>query len=75
MFDEIAKLLNVEEATTSTKGWFEKRLPAIHNVLENMSAEESAEIDVEVDRISNGGYPDEVRRQYVDIGLGTSTGG
>lgn len=62
---EIATLLNVEKATTTTTGWFPKRITAAGVVLEKMNAEQKAELATEVERIRNEGYPDEVKRRYV----------
>jgi hypothetical protein len=65
VLNEIGNLLGVEEATTSTPGWFAKRTPAIHNIILNLSPEEEAQLDAEVERIEKQGYPDEVKRKYV----------
>lgn len=65
VFQAIASLLGVKEATTSTPGWFGKRSKATRNVLNEMTADELAAVDADVKRIKNEGYPDEIKRRYV----------
>ena len=65
VFAEIATILGLQSADTSTPGWFSKRLPAIKNVIEKMTEEEKLKLDEEVKRISKEGYPEEQKRKYV----------
>lgn len=75
VYKEIANLLGVEKADSSTDHWFEKRLPAIKNILDRMTDVESAELDEEVKRINNEGFPDDIKRQYVlSAGAGAIAG-
>ncbi|KAF8958980.1 hypothetical protein BDZ97DRAFT_1923291 [Flammula alnicola] len=59
---EVASLLGVEEATTTTTGWFQERLPAIANILARMSPTEKAEFEAEVAKMAKEGYPEETKR-------------
>ncbi|KAM6489951.1 hypothetical protein JOM56_014530 [Amanita muscaria] len=63
---EIAHLLDLEEVTTSTPGWFPLRLPAIANILERLSPGEQAQLDADVERINKEGYPDDVKRRLAE---------
>lgn len=65
VFREIAALLGIEKADTSTPDWFGKRLPAIQNIVEKMTDEEKAKLDAKVQQINNKGYPEEIKRRYV----------
>jgi len=60
---EIARLLGVESADTTTQNWFEKRMVAIGNILESMTEEEKAELDEEGAKIAQRGYSEEQRRR------------
>jgi hypothetical protein len=60
---EIASMLGIEEATTSTKGWFGKRLTAVKSIIDRMTEGEQRQLDAEVARINMEGYPDEVKRK------------
>lgn len=62
---EIATLLGVAEATTKTPGWFGLRMKALGNILERMTPEEKAALDIERERISQEGHPEEIRRRFV----------
>ncbi|KAF8964536.1 hypothetical protein BDZ97DRAFT_1918970 [Flammula alnicola] len=59
---EVASLLGVEEATTTTTGWFQMRLPAIANILARMTPTEKAQFDAEVENMAKEGYPEETKR-------------
>ena len=61
VFKEIALMLGVEEADTTMAGWFSKRLPAISNIIEQMSVVEQRELDAEVERINRQGYPKDIK--------------
>lgn len=63
VWTEIAKLLGVESANTRTTGWFETRMVAVHNIIARMTAEENAELDEEVARMSKEGHSEEHKRQ------------
>lgn len=66
MFEEIAYLLNVEEATTSTPGWLPMRLPAIKRVFDSMTEEERAELYAEREKMMRQGYSEQKKRRYVN---------
>ena len=61
--DEVARMLEIEEADALTPGFFSMRMPTIKNILEGMTPEEKAELDKEKERISNEGYPEEIKRK------------
>ncbi|KAF8182686.1 hypothetical protein BJ912DRAFT_928435 [Pholiota molesta] len=63
VFEEIATLLGVPKADTSTKGWFGKRMEAMGNILNRMSASEKQEVDDEAARILREGYDDDQKRR------------
>jgi hypothetical protein len=60
---EIAKMLDVEDATMSTPGWFQMRMPAIKNVYDQMTAEEKLGVRDDRDKIMRQGYPEETKRR------------
>ena len=62
---EIASLLGVPEATTTTPGWFRARMTAMGNIIARMSSEEKAALEKERERISREGHPEPLRRKYV----------
>lgn len=62
VFEEIASLLNLESANTSTPGWFTLRTKAAKNILEAMTEEERKILDMETDRMQKEGLPEEVQR-------------
>jgi hypothetical protein len=63
VFCEIAKLRGLEEANTSTPEWFKSRMKALGNILGRMTDEEKSQLDEEVSKIANAGYPEEQRRR------------
>jgi hypothetical protein len=63
VFQEIANLLGVEDATTSTLGWFQMRLPAIKRVFENMTAEEKVVLDAGREKMMREGYTEQTKRR------------
>jgi hypothetical protein len=66
VFKEIGNLLGVEDATTSTPGWFQLRLPAIKSVFDSMTAQEKAMLETEQDKMMREGYPEVTKRRYVN---------
>ena len=54
--DEVARMLEIEEADASTPGFFSMQMPAIKNILEGMTPKEK-------EKISNEGYPEEIKRK------------
>ena len=65
VFKEIGYLLDVENASTTTPGWFPMRLPAIKRVLESMTEEEKAILHAEQEKMMTEGYPEKTKRRYV----------
>ena len=62
---EIASLLGVPEATTTTPGWLGARMTAMGNILAWMSPEEKAALEQECERISREGHLEDLRQKYV----------
>ena len=63
MFAEIAKLLNLESADTNTLGWFEMHLKAIWTIHDHMTDREQLELEAEVARLTEEGYPDDQKQR------------
>ena len=59
MFAEIAKLLDLESVDTNTSGWFEMHLNAIRNIHNCMTDREQLELEAEVARLTEEGYPED----------------
>ena len=59
-------MLGVEDASTSTPGWFQNRLPAIKRVFESLNAEEKAVLENEQEKMEGEGYPEKTKRRYVN---------
>ena len=60
---EIATMLGVETADSSTEKWFDMRMKAVGSVLKKMSEEELAELDARRAAIAQHGYSDEQKRK------------
>ena len=65
MFEEIASILNLETANTSTPGWFQLRTKASKNIVDSMSEEERKVLEEEADRMQEQGLPQDVQRRCV----------
>jgi hypothetical protein len=63
VMQEIAKMLDVEDATTTTPGWFQMRMPAIKNVYDQMTPQERLGVRDERDKVMRQGYPEETKRR------------
>ena len=61
--EEIGRILNVNNATTETPGWFAARTPAIKNLINNMTEDELNALNVEVERYSKKGYDEPQKRR------------
>jgi hypothetical protein len=69
VFIEIASIMDLDTANTSTPGWFQLRTKASKNILDSMTEDERKDIEDEADRLQKDGLPKEVQRQYVaDVG-------
>jgi len=66
VWKEIGDMLGVEDASTSTPGWFQNRLPAIKRIFESMTAEEKAVLEAEQEKMERDGYPEKTKRMYVN---------
>jgi hypothetical protein len=65
VFEEIAVILNIDNANTSTPGWFQLRTKASKNILDSMSEDERIAIENEADRMHKEGLPQDVQRRCV----------
>ena len=66
VWKEIGDMLGVEDASTSTPGWFQNRLPAIKRIFESMTAEEKAVLEAEQEKMEREGYPEKTKQMYVN---------
>jgi hypothetical protein len=66
VWKEIGDMLGVEDASTSTPGWFQNRLPAIKRVFDSLNAEEKAVLENERGKMEGEGYPEKTKRRYVN---------
>ena len=56
-------MLGVEDASTSTPGWFQNRLPAIKRVFDSLNAEEKAVLENEQGKMEGEGYPEKTKQR------------
>lgn len=63
VFQEIALILGIEIANTSTPGWFQLRTKASKNIILAMSDEERKVLEDESDRMEKDGLPQDVQRR------------
>jgi hypothetical protein len=63
VLQQIANLLHVEVASTTTPGWFKMQTPAIKLVFDHMTADEKAVLRAERDKIMREGYSDQTKRR------------
>jgi hypothetical protein len=65
VFAEIANLLGIESANASTPGWFNQRMPAIGNILAQMTTADREELEKERERFELEGNNEEDKRRSV----------
>jgi len=65
VFEEIASILGLDSADTTTPGWFQLRTKASKNIIDRMSADDRNILEDEQDRLENEGLPRDVQRKYV----------
>jgi hypothetical protein len=63
VFQEIAFILKLDTANTSTPGWFQLRTRASKNILDRMSVEQRNILEDEADRMKKDGLPPDVQRR------------
>ena len=63
VMEEIRRILNVNNMTTETPGWFAARMSAIKNLINNMNEDELNALNVEVERYSKKGYNEPQKRR------------
>ena len=61
VFAEIAKILNIPEASQNTPGWFSHRMRAIKLVYENMSKSEKEALQTKKIELARQGFPESER--------------
>ena len=59
VFAEIVNLLGIESANASTPGWFNQCMPAIGNILAQMTMADREELEKECERFELEGYNEE----------------
>ncbi|PPR03554.1 hypothetical protein CVT24_007601 [Panaeolus cyanescens] len=62
----ISKLLDVENANTSTPGWMKVRQKAITNVRERFTPEEAAQVRAETERAMTEGFKPEIQARLAE---------
>ena len=67
VFAKIATLLSIKLANASTPGWFNQRMPAICNILAQMTTADREELEKEHERFELEGYNEEDKRRLVPI--------
>lgn len=63
VLDEVSKLMGKESADTNTKGWFELRMKASQNILNNMTEEEKNKLRKKGEEMGEEGFSEELRRK------------
>jgi hypothetical protein len=63
VFEEIASIMGIETANTSTPGWFQLRTKASKRYLDSMGEDERKTIEDEADRMQKEGLPLDVQRR------------
>lgn len=63
VFEEIASILHIRTANTSTPGWFPLRTKASKQILERMTEDQRKVIEDEGDRMEKDGLPQDVQRK------------
>jgi len=63
VMEEIATILQVDEATTETPGWFQAQTPAIKNIIDRMTPGELDGLGAEVEAIGKTGYDENLKRR------------
>ncbi|PPQ84841.1 hypothetical protein CVT26_011893, partial [Gymnopilus dilepis] len=61
---EIAVLMNMDKVTTHTKGWFQHRIKAITQMIENMDDIAKQALNERMRDIEKQGYPEALKRKY-----------
>jgi hypothetical protein len=63
VFEEIASILDITTANTSTPGWFQLRMKASKQIILSMSDDERKVLEDEADRMEREGLPQDVQRR------------
>jgi hypothetical protein len=62
IFEEIASIMGIEEASTRTKGWFQLRTKASKAVIDKMGEDERKSLEDDADRMQKDGLPEDMQR-------------
>lgn len=65
VFEEIASIMEIPKADTSTPGWFPLRTKASKNILEKMTNDERRELEDVAEKLKSEGLPIDLQRKYV----------
>ena len=63
VMEEVAKLMDIDSANTSTPGWFPFRTTAAKNLLKKMSDAEKNQLLKKVEDMAENGFPKDVQRR------------
>jgi hypothetical protein len=63
VFEQIGKILNGNNPTTETPGWFSARTPAVKKIIDKMTQDELNALDAEVTQLSRKGYDENEQRR------------
>lgn len=68
VFEEIAKLMGIDSADTTTEGWFQHRTKACKNILNGMTDAERNTLHQEAEDLAERGWSEDYRRRWVYTG-------
>jgi hypothetical protein len=63
VFEEIAKLMDIDSADTTTEGWFQHRTKACKNILNGMTDAERNTLRQEAEDLAERGWSEDYRRR------------
>ena len=67
MFGEIATIMNIETANTTTPGWFQLHTKASKQLILAMTEDERKVLEDEADQMEKEGLPQDVQRRSVPM--------
>lgn len=63
VFEEISKMMGIDNVDTYEEGWFNYRVGAIKNVLTNMPEAEKDELRRQGDKMAEMGLPEDLKQK------------
>lgn len=63
VFKEIARLMNIKHADSTTSGWFGHRSKALKNVRKQLSDAEIDAFRMQIEKRKNEGNPEHIKRK------------